>query len=78
MVENTNTMYVPDHGVKDGLCRVLAQRGQHLYQVLLVNKAVPVLVDHVEGFLLKVNGKVWIILSGKLKGIKCKIVWLND
>ena len=29
----------------------LAERGQHVMQVLVVDEAVPVVVDHVEGFL---------------------------
>lgn len=40
-----------DHLVKIGLSRVLTKGGEHFYQVIFVNKAIPILVNHVEGFL---------------------------
>merc|ERR1740116_252162 len=39
------------HPIQVLLSGVLAQAGQHVVQVLVVNEPVPVLVDHVEGLL---------------------------
>ena len=37
------------HGVQVGISGILPQRRQHVVQVLLVNEAIPVLVNHVKG-----------------------------
>ena len=42
---------LPHHALQVVLGGVLAQAGQHVVEVLVVNKAVPVLVYHVEGLL---------------------------
>merc|ERR1712020_45089 len=42
---------LPHHALQVVLGGVLAQAGQHVVQVLVVNEAVPVLVYHVEGLL---------------------------
>ena len=42
---------LPHHALQVVLGGVLAQAGQHVVQVLVVDEAVPVLVDHVEGLL---------------------------
>merc|ERR1719447_2306844 len=39
------------HALQIVLGGVLAQAGQHVVQVLVIDEPVPVLVDHVEGFL---------------------------
>ena len=42
---------LPHHALQVVLGGVLAQAGQHVVEVLVVNEPVPVLVDHVEGLL---------------------------